>query len=141
MGTSTITGYIESAARVQQGGRTGLAAVTIATLFLLALALTPLIGLIGNYKPITAPALVFVGAMMARNVTRIEWSDPSEAISSFLTVIGIPFSYSIADGIALGLVSYAVIKLLGGKMREVHWLMYLLAIVLAFYFIARARMG
>ena len=141
LGTSTVTSYIESAAGVQQGGRTGLTAVTVAVLFLLALAFAPAIGVVGQYPPITAPALVLVGAMMCGNVTKIAWSDPSESIPAFLIMAGIPLSFSIADGIALGLVSYPILKLCGGKRQEVHWMMYVLAIVLIAYFIARAQMG
>jgi len=141
MGTSTVTSYIESTAGVQQGGKTGLTAVTVAILFLLALPFTPLIGVIGTYQPITAPALVLVGAIMARNVTKIKWSDPSESIPSFLTMIGIPLCFSIADGIALGLISYPILKSCGGKGREVHWLMFVVAGLLIAYFVFRAGSG
>jgi AGZA family xanthine/uracil permease-like MFS transporter len=142
LGTSTVTSFIESAAGVEQGGRTGLTGLTTAGLFLLALFFSPLIVMVGSYPPITAPALVFVGSMMVRSVVRIDWSDPSESVPAFLTLIGIPLSFSIADGLALGLISYPIIKLLSGRGREVGWLMYLLAAVLVAYFVAvRSQVG
>ena len=142
LGTSTVTSFIESAAGVEQGGRTGLTGLAVAALFLLALFLSPLIAMIGSYPPITAPALVVVGAMMCRNVTKIGWEDYSESVPAFLTLLGIPLSYSIADGMALGFISYPIIKLFSGRGREVRWLTYLLAAVLIAYFIfVRGRMG
>lgn len=135
LGTSTVTSYIESAAGVEHGGRTGLTALTVAVLFLAALFFYPIVAMIGSYPPITAPALVLVGAMMVRNVTRIEWGDYTEGVPAFLTMIGIPFFYSIADGIALGLITYPVIKSLGGKAGEVRLGMWLLGIVLLLYFV------
>src|SRR5207245_8040010 len=102
----------------------------------------PLIAMVGSYPPITAPALVIVGAMMIQNVARIDWSDYSESIPAFLTLIGIPLSYSIADGLALGFISYPIIKLFSGKGRQVGWLSYVLAVVLVAYFLfVRSRMG
>ncbi|NOX56618.1 MAG: NCS2 family permease [Planctomycetes bacterium] len=135
LGTSTVTSYIESAAGVEQGGRTGLTSVTTALLFLLALPFASVIRTIGQYDPITAPALVFVGIMMIRNVRKIDWDDSSEAIPAVLVIGGIPFFHSIADGMALGLVAYPILKLLGGRGREIGWLMYLLAAVLVAYFV------
>jgi AGZA family xanthine/uracil permease-like MFS transporter len=141
LGTSTVTSFVESAAGVAQGGRTGLTGLIVAALFLLALFFSPLIAMVGSYPPITAPALVIVGAMMIQNVTKIDWQDSSESIPAFLTLIGIPLSYSIADGLALGLISYPIIKLFSGRGREVGWLAYLLAVVLAVYFLyVRERM-
>ncbi len=135
LGTSTVTSYIESAAGVEHGGRTGLTALTVAVLFLVALFFYPVVAMVGSYPPITAPALVLVGAMMVRNVTRIEWEDYTEGVPAFLTMIGIPFFYSIADGIGLGLITYPVIKSLGGKAGEVRLGMWLLGIVLLLYFV------
>lgn len=141
LGTSTVTSFIESAAGVEQGGRTGLTSLTTALLFLLALFFSPLIALVGSYPPITAPALVVVGAMMMQNVRKIDWADYSEAIPAFLTLLGIPLSYSIADGLALGFISYPVVKFLAGRGRDVRWLMYALAVILALYFVfVRARL-
>ena len=88
-----------------------------------------------GYPPITAPALVVVGAMMMQNVRKIDWGDYSEAIPAFLTMIGIPLAFSISDGIALGFMSYPMIKLLTGRGREVNWLMYVLFVVLVLYFV------
>jgi len=135
MGTSTVTSFIESAAGVEQGGRTGLTAVTVSVLFLLALFFYPVIGMVGSYPPVTAPALVVVGCMMMGNVVRIEWDNFAEAFPAFLIVLGIPLTYSIADGLALGFVAYPAVKLLAGQGRRVHWLMYVMAVVLVAYFL------
>ena len=135
MGTSTVTSFIESASGVEQGGRTGLTAVTVAGLFLLALFFSPIIAMVGSYPPITAPALVVVGSMMMRNLTKIDWANYAESMPSFLIIIGIPMTYSIADGLALGFISYPIIKLAAGQGRDVKWLMYVMAIVLIAYFI------
>jgi AGZA family xanthine/uracil permease-like MFS transporter len=141
LGTSTVTSFIESAAGVEQGGRTGLTGLVVAALFLLALFFSPLITMVGSYPPITAPALVIVGAMMIQNVVKVDWKDYSESVPTFLTMIGIPLSYSIADGLALGIISYPIIKLFSGKGREVVWLTYALAVVLVAYFVfVRSRM-
>jgi AGZA family xanthine/uracil permease-like MFS transporter len=141
-GTSTVTSFIESASGVQQGGRTGLTALTTAALFLIALFFAPIIQMVGSYPSITAPALVLVGAMMMRNVTKIEWSNEAEAIPAFITFISIPLTYSIADGLALGFISYPIVKLLSGQAGDVKWLMYVLAVVLAAYLIVvRGMLG
>jgi AGZA family xanthine/uracil permease-like MFS transporter len=142
LGTSTVTSFIESAAGVEAGGRTGLSGLVVAALFLLALLFSPLIAMVGSYPPITAPALVVVGALMMQNAARVDWKDYGESIPAFLTMIGIPLSYSIADGLALGLISYPIIKLLSGKGRGVNWLTYLLAAALLAYFVlVRSRLG
>jgi AGZA family xanthine/uracil permease-like MFS transporter len=135
LGTSTVTSFIESAAGVEQGGRTGLTGIVVACLFLLALFFSPIIAMIGSYPPITAPALVIVGAMMIRNVAGIAWDDYTESLPAFLTLIGIPLSFSIADGLALGFISYPIIKAFSGRGREVAWLTYLLAAILVLYFV------
>jgi AGZA family xanthine/uracil permease-like MFS transporter len=141
LGTSTVTSFVESAAGVEQGGRTGLTGLVVAVLFLLALFFSPLIAMIGSYPPITAPALVIVGAMMMRNVTKVDWQDYSESVPAFLTLIGIPLSYSIADGLALGFISYPIIKFFSGRGREIGWLTYALAVILLAYFVfVRGRM-
>ncbi|NCC50415.1 MAG: NCS2 family permease [Spartobacteria bacterium] len=136
MGTSTVTSFIESATGVEHGGRTGLTSLTTAVLFLLALFFSPLIEMVGSYGPITAPALVIVGAMMIQNVRKIDWRDQSETVPAFLIMIGIPLSYSIGDGLAFGFISYPFIKFFSGKGREVNVVMYGLAIVLLAYFVA-----
>jgi AGZA family xanthine/uracil permease-like MFS transporter len=135
LGTSTVTSFIESAAGVEQGGRTGLAALAVAALFLLALAFSPLIATIGSYPPITAPALVFVGSMMMRHAARIHWEDRAESIPAFLTLIGIPLSFSIADGLALGFIAEPLVKSLSGRAREIGWLTWIVAAALLAYFI------
>ncbi len=135
MGTSTVTSFIESAAGVEQGGRTGLTAVTVAGLFLLALFFSPIIAMVGSYPPITAAALVVVGSMMMRSVTRIDWANHAEAIPSFLIIVGIPLTYSIGDGLALGFIAYPIVKLCAGQGRDVKWLMYVMAAVLIAYFL------
>lgn len=122
-GTSTVTSYIESSVGVEYGGRTGLTSVVTGFLFLAALFFSPLVAMVGKYLPITAPALVIVGSMMAKNISRIEWDNYSEAIPAFLIIIGIPVSGNIADGLALGFISYPVIKIFSGRAREMHWLM------------------
>jgi AGZA family xanthine/uracil permease-like MFS transporter len=135
LGTSTVTCYIESAAGVQAGGRTGLVAVVVGLLFLLALVFSPLIIAVGGYAPVTAPALVVVGAMMFGSVRHIDWSDETEVIPAFLVALGIPFFFSIADGLALGFIAWPLLKLVRGKWREVSWLMYVMAAVLVLYFV------
>lgn len=141
-GTSTVTSFIESVAGVEQGGRTGLTAVVVAMLFLLALFFSPVIAMVGSYPPITAPALVVVGALMMHGITRVAWLDFAEAIPAFLIIVGIPLSYSIADGLALGFISYPILKVCAGRHRDVKWLMYVIAAVLVAYFVAvRSQVG
>ncbi len=140
LGTSTVTTYIESVTGIEQGGRTGLTALVITVLFLLAPFFSPLIAMVGSYAPVTAPALVIVGAMMMQNVKKIDWPDYSESIPAFLIMIGIPLSYSIADGLAVGFISYPVIKLAAGRRRQVDGIMFALALILACYlFFLRSR--
>jgi AGZA family xanthine/uracil permease-like MFS transporter len=138
LGTSTVTCYIESAAGVAEGGRTGLASVITALLFLLALFFSPLARMIGGgyspaegvtLYPMTAPVLIIVGSMMAANIARIGWSQWDESLPAFLVLIGMPLTYSIVDGMALGFVSYPIIKILCGKARQVHWCMYVIALL------------
>ncbi len=136
-GQSTVTSYIESSTGVEYGGRTGLAAVTSGMCFVLAVFFTPFIAMIGNYpggiNPITAPALVIVGAIMMRSVMKIDWDDFSEAVPSFLIIAGISFTFSISDGLMLGFVTYPAIKLFGGKARQIGWLNYVIGATLILY--------
>ncbi len=136
LGTSTITAYIESAAGIGAGGRTGLTAVTCGLLFLLALFFTPLAALIPDAA--TAPALIIVGALMMEAVRHIDFNDFSEGLPAFLTITLMPFTYSIANGISAGLVVYPLLKLATGRGRDVHWVVYILAVlvVLRFVFLA-----
>jgi AGZA family xanthine/uracil permease-like MFS transporter len=135
LGTSTVTSYIESATGVEQGGRTGLTAVTVAGLFLAALFFSPVIAMLGGYAPITAPALVLVGAMMLRNAEHIAWNDFTELLPSFLVLAGIPLTFSIADGLALGFISYPLVKVLGGRAGEVRATSWVVAGLLVLYFL------
>ncbi len=143
LGTSTVTSYIESAAGVEAGGHTGLANMVTGALFLLALLLSPLVMMIAagyDYMgavihPVTAPALIIVGSMMMTVVTRIEWTDATEAVPAFLIMIGIPLTFSIAKGFAFGFISYPLIKLLTGRGREVKPLLHVLAALFVLYYI------
>ncbi len=143
-GTPTVTSYIESAAGITAGGRSGLTSVVTGLLFLAALFFSPLIKMIGGgYKadtgfllhPVTAPALVIVGSMMLHSITKIDWKDYSELIPAFLVIVMIPLSFSIATGIAIGFISFAVLKLLTGRGKEASWLIYLLAILFILRFL------
>jgi AGZA family xanthine/uracil permease-like MFS transporter len=135
MGTSTVTSFIESAAGVEQGGRTGLTALTTAALFLAALFISPIVAMVASYPPMTAPALFAVGALMMKGVAKIEWDDFSEALPAFLILIGIPLTFSVGDGLALGLLAYPVIKFLAKRGHEVKWPLYVLAAALLLYFL------
>ncbi|MCK5800466.1 MAG: NCS2 family permease [Deltaproteobacteria bacterium] len=125
LGTSTVTSYIESASGIAAGGRSGLASLVTAALFAVALLFSPLLRVVPPMA--TAPVLIVVGALMIRNVKRIAWDDISEALPAFLTLAGIAFSFSIADGMALGFIAYALIKALAGKHRDVRPTMWILA--------------
>jgi AGZA family xanthine/uracil permease-like MFS transporter len=117
LGTSTTTSYIESAAGIQAGGRTGLTAVTVAVLFLLTLFFAPVATAIPAFA--TAPALVFVACLMARALRDIGWDDATEYVPAVMVAIGIPFTFSIATGIGLGFVVYAVVKMAAGRIEQV----------------------
>ena len=132
-GHSTVTAYVESATGVEAGGRTGVTAIVVGLCFLLAMFFAPFVGIIAKYMPITAPALIVVGAMMLKNAVEVDWRDYSEAIPAFLIIIGIPFTSSIADGMILGFIVYPVIKLICGQGRSVGWLMYIMAVLLLCY--------
>ena len=126
-GTSPVTSYIESAAGVAVGGRTGLTSVVVGILFLATLFFAPLVQAIPTAA--TAPALILVGALMMGALAEIDWSDPAEAIPAFLTVIIIPLTFSIANGLAFGITSHAILKLLRGEARPRDWLIYVLAAI------------
>ncbi len=127
LGTSTVTSYIESAAGVRAGGRTGLVGVVVAALFLLSLFLSPLAGTVAAYA--TAPALLYVACLMARGLTEIDWEDPTEYAPAVVTAITMPLTFSIATGIAFGFVTYAAVKLLAGKTAEISPALAILAIL------------
>ncbi|MFQ5570959.1 MAG: NCS2 family permease [Rhodothermales bacterium] len=132
LGTSTVTTYMESATGIEEGGRTGLTAVVVAGLFVLALFFTPMFTSIPAAA--TAPALIVVGALMMHGIRDLAWDRFDEALPAFLTITAMPFTYSIANGIALGIVSYTLLKLLTGKARDVHAVMYVLAALLTLYY-------
>jgi AGZA family xanthine/uracil permease-like MFS transporter len=132
-GTSPVTSYIESAAGVAVGGRTGLTSVVVGILFLGTLFFAPLVQAIPAAA--TAPALVLVGALMMGALAEVEWADPGAAIPAFLTVIMIPLTYSIANGLAFGITSHAVLKLLRGQATFRDWLVYVLAALCVVRFI------
>ena len=127
LGTSTISTYVESSAGIVEGGRTGLTAVTTAVLFLVALFFSPLFLAVPGFA--TAPALVIVGFLMMQQVVKIPWSDITEAIPSFICIAVMPFAYSIAEGIAFGIISYTLLHVASGKFRNVTWLMYILTVL------------
>jgi len=124
MGTSTVTAYVESAAGISEGGRTGLTAVSTGILFLLAILIAPLATMIPGAA--TAPALIIVGVLMASSVLDIDFRDFTEGFPAFITFVLMPFTYSIANGIAGGIVFYTLLKVGTGKAKKVHWMMYLL---------------
>jgi AGZA family xanthine/uracil permease-like MFS transporter len=132
-GCSSVTTYIESAAGVGEGGRTGLTAVVTGILFLLAVFFSPLVGIVPTYA--TAPALIVVGYLMITVIKSIKWDDFTTAFPAFLTLIMIPFTYSISNGIGYGFISYVLIKTFTGKYKDVHPLMYLVSVLFAVYFV------
>ena len=138
LGTSTVTSYIESASGISAGGRTGLTNIVTALLMLLALFFSPLIKMVGvGYQigenaylyPIIAPALIVVGSLMLRNIVHIDWDDPTESFPAFLTLLMMPLTFSITEGIAFGFISHALLKLVSGRGKQVHWLIYLFAVL------------
>jgi AGZA family xanthine/uracil permease-like MFS transporter len=149
MGNTTMVSYVESAAGVAVGGRTGVAALVTAGLFLIALFFSPIVQVIsGGYPvhdvitvqgqqvarsftlyPVTSPALIVVGSLMMKSVRDIEWDDFTEALPAFLMLVMMPLTFSITDGIAFGFISYALLKLVTARAKEVHWLIYVFAIL------------
>ncbi|HYL47610.1 MAG TPA: NCS2 family permease [Candidatus Limnocylindrales bacterium] len=137
-GTSTVTSYIESAAGVAAGARTGLANIAVAALFLVAVFFSPVASAIPVYA--TAPALILVGALMMRSVALIKWSEFTEAFPAFVTVLATPLTFSIATGLSLGVISYTVAKAAAGKLREVSILLWILTalFILRYIYLAAA---
>ncbi len=163
IGTSTVTTYVESAAGVREGARTGLAAIVTGICLLLALFLLPLVHVVGAgvefaraetaeplvqvaagtvtvvpWRPVVAPVLILIGVMMVGSVAKIRWSDTCEAIPAFLAIVVMQFSFSITDGIAWGFISYALLKTVTGRARELHWLVALFAVLFIGQYVARA---
>ncbi len=142
MGTSTITSYIESAAGVQAGARTGLANLVTAALFVLSIVLYPILGVVASSHlyseqgfiirqyPVLAPALIVVGSMMLKSLSRLNWEDATEFLPAFLTVVVMPLTMSITEGIAFGFISYSVLKFATARWRESHWAFHVLSAVL-----------
>ncbi|MBM3756291.1 MAG: NCS2 family permease [Acidobacteria bacterium] len=128
LGTSTVVSYIESAAGVAAGGRSGVVAIVTGLLFVASIFVTPLVGAIPAAA--TAPALILVGVLMMSHAAAIDWDDLSHAIPAFLTMVAIPYTFSIANGLALGFIAYTVLKVLSGRGREVSWFVYVLSVVL-----------
>ena len=137
-GTSTVTSYIESVAGVAAGARTGLSNVAVAALFLLAMFCSPLATAIPAYA--TAPALILVGVLMSQSIAQIHWPDFSEALPAFITMLATPLTFSIATGLSLGLISYTVVKLASGKLREINALVWILTalFILRYVYLATA---
>lgn len=135
-GTSTVTTFVESSAGVAEGGRTGLTSIVVSILFLLSLIFEPIFSVIPSFA--TSAALIVVGLFMITSVTKINFSDYTEALPAFLTIIMMPLSYSIANGIVFGIVSYAAIKLLSGKGKDVSFVVYILALLFIVKFVVES---
>lgn len=127
LGTSTVTTYVESSTGIAEGARTGFSSIVTGVLFLVSIVLAPIMGIIPSAA--TAPALIIVGVLMMKSVLSIDWSDIEIAVPCFLTIAGMPFFYSIADGIGFGFISYTLIKVARGKAKEVPILMYILSVM------------
>ncbi|MDD7769262.1 MAG: NCS2 family permease [Treponema sp.] len=127
LGTSTVTSFVESSSGVAAGGRTGLTSVTTGVLFLLALFMTPIFALIPSAA--TAPALIFVGFLMLQQVVDIDFKDPTEGIPAFITIMVMPFSYSISKGIAFGMIAYVIAKCAGKKVKDIPVATWILAVI------------
>ncbi|PTB22245.1 guanine permease [Trinickia symbiotica] len=132
LGTSSTTAYIESASGVQAGGRTGVTAITVAILFLACLFIAPLAGVVPSYA--TAPALLYVSCLMLRELAALPWDDATEAVPAALTALLMPFTYSIANGVAFGFITYAGLKLLTGRARQVKTIVWIIAAIFLFRF-------
>jgi len=132
LGTSTVTTYVESATGIEDGGRTGLTALVVSVLFLLSLFFTPLLIAIPVFA--TAPALLVVGALMMKGTAELDWSEASEALPAFVTLVTMPLTYSIANGISFGIITWVALRLLRGRWREIHPALYVITgLLLAFY--------
>jgi adenine/guanine/hypoxanthine permease len=145
LGTSTVSSYIESVTGIAQGARTGLANVVTAALFLCALFFSPLAEMISGevsvgglvLRPVIAPALIIVGSMMMRCVQRIDWDDLTESVPAFLSIVIMPLTMSITEGIAFGIIAYVLLKVAAGRARQVHWLIYVFAAVLVLRYVLK----
>ena len=133
LGTTTVTTFVESASGIAEGGRTGLVALTTGFLFVLSLFFSPIFLTIPSFA--TTPALIIVGFMMMQQVVKLDWSDALEAIPAFITIISMPFLYSISEGISQGIIAYVVLHLLAGRTKKISTLMYVLAVVFVLKYI------
>ena len=127
VGTSTVTTVVESSAGIAEGGRTGLTSLVTAGLFLASLIFAPVVGIVPGAA--TAPALIFVGILMLSNIRDVDFSDMTEALPAFCTIVFMPFTYSIANGVALGLIMFCLVKLFSGKAKEIRPLAAIVSIV------------
>ena len=134
-GTSPTTAYVESSSGVAAGGRTGLTGVTVAILFIVAAFFSPVVSSVSGVAAITSPALIIVGSLMMGAVAKINWNDFDEAFPAFLVVLAMPLTSSIATGIALGFISYPLMKLVKGKGKQVHPLVYVFAVLFLYQLI------
>lgn len=139
LGTSNTTTYVESAAGIGAGGKTGLTSVFTTILFLLALVFAPIAGIVPSAA--TAPALIIVGILMMGSFAKIDWEDFDEAIAAFFTAVVMPFAYSISHGIAVGFIFYVIMKICKGKAKEVHPVMYIVTILFLANYVISAAMG
>ena len=135
-GTSTVTSYIESAAGVAAGARTGLSNVFVAVLFLMAVFFSPVAGAIPGFA--TAPALILVGALMTQSIARVEWADFTEAFPAFLTMVAMPLTFSIATGLSLGVIGYTIVKVGTGRYREVSVVLWILTVLFLLRYVSLA---
>jgi AGZA family xanthine/uracil permease-like MFS transporter len=144
LGTSTVSSYIESAAGISAGGKTGLSSVFTALFFVISLFFYPIVKMIGGgylagngqlLYPVIAPALIIVGSMMIKNIIRVDWDNMSEAMPAFITFTIMALSVSITDGIAFGFISYSALKLFSGNGKKVHWLIYFFSILFIFRYL------
>ena len=130
MGTSTVTTVVESSAGIAEGGRTGMTSLVTAVAFLAAIVFAPVVGIVPAAA--TAPALIFVGVLMLGNIKDVDFSEPTDAVASFCTIVFMPFTYSIANGIAMGLITYCLLKVFTNKAKEVEVLTSVIAVVFVF---------
>ena len=128
-GTSPSTAYIESVSGVAAGGRTGLTTVVVSILFALSIFFTPIISVVAGVPAITSPILIIVGSFMMQGLAKVDWKSFDEAFPAFITMLAMPFTASIATGIAVGFITYPLLKVVRGKGKEVHWLIYLFAVI------------
>jgi AGZA family xanthine/uracil permease-like MFS transporter len=132
-GTSTVTSYVESTAGVMAGGRSGITAIVTGLLFLGAIAAAPFVGFVPTAA--TAPALILVGSLMLATIVEVRWTEPLVAVPAFLTLVLIPLTYSIANGLGFGIIAWAILHVATGKFRRQDWLLYLLAALFLVRFI------